>query len=268
MHPANPLVLASLSFLTFVLTIGFTTPASKARHVALVLMAGYMTAIFVAPNQRDWFNHQIFPNIAGGSTFGVMLHYIDIAFVQAWSYRMQGPTGSYRQLYANNKKKEAKKQKPSGTLHDRFKFGLELLFNKRFAGTPWQAKNVPPFDKQRPGWVPSRAQFLVKNFIGSVICILLLDVIGLAGRDTSQNHALFDEHFVPILTRLSEVSVQEVVIRIMTSAITAISTYLFFQAVYSGSAVVMVGLGLNEVASWRPLFGDFTEITSLRRTWR
>ncbi|KAF2106903.1 membrane bound O-acyl transferase family-domain-containing protein [Lophiotrema nucula] len=78
---------------------------------------------------------------------------------------------------------------------------------------------------------------------------------------------MFDQQFVPLFSRLNEVTAEEMAVRVMVSIVTALSTYLLFQAIYSGSAVVMMASGLNSVESWRPLFGSFTQCTSLRGVW-
>ncbi|KAH7115876.1 membrane bound O-acyl transferase family-domain-containing protein [Dendryphion nanum] len=96
---------------------------------------------------------------------------------------------------------------------------------------------------------------------------ILLDMISMAGKDTSRNAVLFAENKVPFFSRLGEITSEDIAIRIMSSLIASTVTYLLFQFLYSGGAVLTVGLGLGHVQEWRPLFGEFTEIWSLRNTW-
>ncbi|KAF2499988.1 hypothetical protein BU16DRAFT_578028 [Lophium mytilinum] len=260
----DPLLAATLSILTSVFVLGFTSSNSRYRIMGFILMLSYVLIVLVSPTQRDWFTHPIYPNLAGGTTFSVSLQYVDVALLQRWTYETQGPTSSAK---GHPPPSEMLTEHRTGSIYDRFIFGLWLVFDKRHCGTPWQAKNVPSFDAKDPLRTPSRREFLAKNSLRCLICILLLDRISIAGQDTSQNKALFDQRFVPLFTRLSEVTKGEIVVRVSSSIATALTTYLLFQAMYTCSAIVMVGSGLNEVASWRPLFGDLSNITSLRGAW-
>lgn len=265
MGAQNPLVLAILSLGTFIVTAGFTGPSSPFRNLNLLLMITYVAIVLSSRSAREWFSHPIYPNLLGGITFSTLLQYIDQVVLQRWTYEAQGPTGPTNARRPSTKKQDTA---PEDGALNRLKFGLDLTFNKRRPDTPWAMRNIPPFDSGRPGFVPSRGQFITKSLFRCVVCILLLDLIGLAGRDTSQNHVLFDQRLVPFFSRLREVTPAEVLLRFMTSALTGLATYLLFQAIYSGCAVTMVVTGLNTVESWRPLFGSFTDCTSLRGVWK
>jgi hypothetical protein len=60
---------------------------------------------------------------------------------------------------------------------------------------------------------------------------------------------------------------EDIAMRFVTTIASTSITYLLFQAMYSGGAVFMVALKLSPPERWRPLFGDFTDIWSLRRAW-
>jgi hypothetical protein len=267
-HPSNPALLAALSLVTFLTVAGFTTTSSPARHIGLAFMAAYVLVILAGPSQRMWFSHPIYPNLAGGTTFSMLLQYIDTILLQGWSFEGRTPKSTAVVTHSSKEPIPNPKQNRKNTTWDRIKFSLDLCFNKRQLGTPWQARNIPPFDKQNPQRIPSRKEFLFRNSLKCFVYLLLLDLFGISGQDTSRNHIIFHPTLVPVLTRLPAVSIEEVFVRAVSSLITSLSTYLLFQAVYTSSAVLMVGLQLNDVDSWPPLFGDFGNLTSLRGVWK
>jgi len=269
----NPLVTFVLSLLTFIFILAGTGPNSIVRPLGLGLMSFYVFLVLYNPVHRPLFTHQLYPNLAGGSTFNLGLKYWSTILLQRWSYEANGPTRTIngQPILEQQKKMEAKKregkQRPLD-IFSRLSFATRQVFEGRYSGTPWEVRNVPPFDANNLARVPSRTEFILKNTIRSVICMVLLDIIGQAGKDTSQNSVIFDQRKVAFFSRFGDVTGEEVAVRVFSSLTTALVTYLLFQAIYAGSGVLMVALGLSPVESWRPLFGSITEIRSLRNTWK
>lgn len=253
------------SCLTIIYVTGFTSPSSKTRYIGALLMVQNVLLVLISPSHRDWFTHPLYANMCGGATVATLLQYLDTALIQKWSYDAQGPVTPIRGPPAEITKVN---ERPRGGISNRLKFAVELLLNKRQIGTPWQLKGVPAFDERDLTTIPPRGKFLISRSIRCFICIILLDIVGLAGADTSQNHIMFDQRLVPFFSRLSEVSGPEFAIRVFSSIMPAASVYLLFQAYYSFLSVFVVGLHLSTVPSWPPLNGSFSSITSLRSVWR
>jgi hypothetical protein len=200
--------------------------------------------------------------------FNLALRYFSIVLAQAWTYEARGPTKKHDGQLISTEGGENMKVERGLEVRSRLNFAIRVVFEGRNSGTKWEVRNVPPFDKRDTKRIPSRKEFLLKNTIRCVVCTILLDLISVAGRDTSQNDVLFDQSKVPLFSRMGEISAEDLLIRIISSLTTAVVTYLLFQALYSGSGVLAVALYINNVESWRPLFGDFSEIWSLRNTWK
>jgi hypothetical protein len=104
------------------------------------------------------------------------------------------------------------------------------------------------------------------NILRCLISVLLL-VLARPSPDSTQNAILFADSKVPFFARLSFVTSEDVIMRFITTTASTSITYLLFQVMYSSAAVFMVGLNLSRIERWRPLFGNFTDVWSLRRAW-
>lgn len=268
---ANVLLALHISLLTFILIFGFTSATSRLRPVGLLPMLLPIVVVFQSDNRRPPYLHPVYAAVLGATTVLCLLKYFG-AMVQGWTYDAGGPT---RTLDGAPIKREEKRDlgQEAGNRRmrevlERLRFATSLALNYRFAGTAWETRNVPPFDPKELKHVPSRTDFLWRNTLRVAVYLLILDLFNLPSRKVRHNIALFDQSKVHVLTRLHEITAGEVLIRSTTSVFTGAVIYLLFQALYSAAAVVAVGLGISRVEAWRPLFGNITEVWSLRQAWK
>ena len=128
-------------------------------------------------------------------------------------------------------------------------------------------KNLPVFSTKQPNLVPSRSTFLRWTFIKIVACYVMLDILGL-GADAETNMRNFAPPHIPLLSRLSEVSTEEIAIRFFTTLGAGIGIYCSQESLQSLFALVVVGLGVSDVRAWRPRFGSLHDAYTIRRFWR
>jgi hypothetical protein len=223
------------------------------------------------------YTHPMYANLLGGSIFTLALQYFNIVVLRKSSYETGGPTtapeGNPLMLPAKTKQQQGKGKdqdcEPESAFVEiwrRMIWGISHFLDNRLSGTPWEVRNVPRFSKKDVDYVPSKAIFLRNNILRCLISVVLLD-LGAPPADTSQNATIFADSKVPFFTRLSSVTTEEISMRLITTAASTTMTYLLFQAMYSAMAVLAVGLNLSLPERWRPLFGDFSEAWSLRRSW-
>lgn len=128
-------------------------------------------------------------------------------------------------------------------------------------------KNLPAFSSKQPDLVPSRPAFLRWTFIKVVACYLVLDTLGL-GADAETDMKYFAPQHVPLLSRLSEVSAEEVATRFLSTLVTGIAICCSQEGLQSLFALAAVGVGISDVGSWRPRFGSLRDAYTIRRFWK
>ena len=82
-----------------------------------------------------------------------------------------------------------------------------------------------------------------------------------------ENAELFGADKVHVFARWREVRVEELVLRVVNAVMWLLVTWGLFRGVAAGSGVICVWLGISEVRSWKPLFGDVEEAWSVRQFW-
>ncbi|CAG7993363.1 unnamed protein product [Penicillium salamii] len=148
----------------------------------------------------------------------------------------------------------------------RLLWAIELPFNLRRIGTPWQIKNIPPFYRANSQYIPSRLEFLRYRFV--VLCLALL-TLGLLYRGENDEflHEMFSTEKQRALYRGKNVSAKEALSHLSLVGSYWVSLRASHQLLYSVCAILSVGLGMHEPASW-PLGGASpAEAWSLRRFW-
>lgn len=265
--PEHPVALFFLSFSIGVFVVGFSSPSSIIRLACLPLLL-FNVWLVLRPSTQVSYTHPMYANLLGGSIFSLLLKYLDTVVLRKSTYEAGGPTTTPEgnPLLLPHKEKEGDHPSSVTGIWRRLHFGIAHLLDTRLSGTPWEVKNVPPFNKNDPSYVPSKSIFLRNNILRVLISVTLLD-LGRPSADTTKNAILFAESKVPFFARLGSVTTEDVAMRFVTTLASVIITYLLFQAVHASSAVVTVTLGLSKPERWRPLFGDVSDAWSLRRAW-
>jgi len=72
---------------------------------------------------------------------------------------------------------------------------------------------------------------------------------------------------IPVFGRLSEISVKELVIRIITTVVLGIGMNCVQGGIYNLFGLVSVACGVSDPEIWPPFYGSVLEAFSLRRFW-
>lgn len=269
----HPISLCIFSFVINVVVVSFTSPSSIIRPACFPVLV-FNVWVMLRSGKIVRYTHPMYANLLGGSVFTLALQYLNIIVIRKSRYKTRGPTttpeGAPIQLADPQKPKTATEDDEHVSSFTRSQrrilWGVSHIFDSRLSGTPWEVKNVPHFSEEDPNYIPSKNIFLRNNILRCFITVLLLD-LARPSTDSAQNAILFADSKVPFFARLSSVTGEDVTMRFITTMASTAITYLLFQAMYSSAAVLMVGLNLSRTKRWRPLFGYFSDVWSLRRAW-
>ncbi|KAJ5718045.1 membrane bound O-acyl transferase family-domain-containing protein [Penicillium malachiteum] len=145
-------------------------------------------------------------------------------------------------------------------------WALELPFNLRRVGTPWQINKLPIFQSGNDLYTPSRLKFLRDR--GLMLCLALLAMGFLHRRENDQELlgmiSLEKESF---LNQVMQISARAVLSQASLVVSYWINMRAGHQLIYSFCSFISVALGIYEPASWPPLGGSILEAWSLRQFW-
>lgn len=268
--PPFPVIYLVFQKFLITLLVAFSPQGSILRPIIfpfLVLNNYYLLPIYVSYIPRS-------PWIAfiSGEILGELLDYLEKLLLSQWSFETYGP--SVAAPTAKKADKETIKrpvpdeQTDRGReIWERLKFGAWVTISTRYIGSPYQARNVPPYSKLNPFFVPSRLEFLLMRSAKFIICYLVLDVLAQANQP-ERTPIIYGESYVPFFSRLAEVTIEESMTRIFTSLFYWIGGYAAVQGYYTGLALLSVSSGLDRPELWRPNLGSLSEAYTIRRFWR
>lgn len=269
----HPLLLLAIEILSIALVTGFTPPSSPLRIVVLVLLSLFVSRAI--PTCPDHIPRNPWAAFVAGYLATFLLHYTSTAVLSRWSFDNQGPSpinaaSAERQSAKSGTiidgKPGRKRNANDGlraTFWDRLKFGFRVATSFRYIGTPYQVRNVPHFSSSDSSYIPSRSNFLCRKAIIFLISFTVLDLINL-GADTPLD---FSPETIPLFTRVSHVTGQQLLTRLITTLGYGIAVCSLQQLAHSIAALIDVGFGFSKVESWRPLLGSPGEAYTLRRFW-
>ncbi|MCJ1379488.1 hypothetical protein MMC17_002589 [Xylographa soralifera] len=259
----HPALLYPLQLLVIV-TASFTRPKSSIRCAA-VFLSGVLTWSFHKTcHNPEYFVNNVPKQFIGTSLTSYFFLAIERLLIGEWYFDAGGPT-----TYKNNKThaKVVLKGVPkrvNASIWDRMEFAMDILFSPRSIGKPWQIKNVANYDDKNPSYVPSRGRFLVRTTIFSVCLFLVADFTSMM---PAPEDGLFGPRKVPLFTRLSEVTAEELIIRFFANAAFYVNTYIVTSLVGNVCALLSVGTGMSSPASWRPTYGSLSKAYTVRKFW-
>ncbi|KAL7787168.1 membrane bound O-acyl transferase family domain-containing protein [Trichoderma ceciliae] len=247
-----------------VLVVGFTSANSFLRPLLLPLMAALVSYALVF--NKEAIAHKGTWTLINMNTSGLFLQYLDVGLISRWTYSTYGPTSSLGgQPNANLSIADRKRpRQQSSNLLPRLQWGFTTATSWRAPATLWEVKGTPHFAK-----LPSRRHFIIRKTISLIWSLLVLDMMSLMGGqpDAEANAAKFSWDKVRILTRLGEVSRNEVILRTIVVYIRWVAIYYYIQAFYCSLAILCVMVGISPVERWPPLFGSVSEMYTIRNTW-
>ena len=260
-HGFSPIPTIILEVLIISWVIAFTSPNSILRLATLPLVVLCSCSIL---SESHHYMRPIWAALLTAISISFVLQYLDLSLLSRWNFQTRGPhpkrglkskTGSYASL-----------GKSSDSPMDRMRFGLSSAFAFRHLDTPWENQNTPSFSG---GWqnVPSRKSFLLWSMTAVIMCYFVID-FSTAQPIPENIEKIFSWEFVPLLSRLGDVTIQQLMLRLLCTLVYWANMYCMIQGFTSAVTVLAVGSGLSEVKSWRPLFGSPVEAYTVRRFWR
>lgn len=140
-----------------------------------------------------------------------------------------------------------------------------LVVNYRNIGTPYQVRNIPKFSKSSPSYIPSRRTFLLRKFVTIFIVYLALDLLTYQPAPPRYLYSQEQDFF---LSRLTGVTGEEILFRILTNFNFWASTNCLIQYIYAIISLICVGSGIYEPKDFPPLVGGLGDSYSVRNHWR
>ncbi|KAI9699623.1 MAG: hypothetical protein M1836_002657 [Candelina mexicana] len=269
----HPFIIFFYEQLTVALTAGFTSPQSPLRLLGLVVLSGWVW-VALTTGQGHIDNKGWAPRVFAGSHASILVMFIDRLLMKKWSIETGLVDPDHRSL---EDKHEAISQQSTKVINGetaakrhgfgaRLGYGFAVMDSTRGAGTPWEVKNLPHFSTGDPSYVPSRSSFLFRNALAVVVCYFGHNYL-MGGPFWQSNNILLTRPYIPFFSRLGDISTAEIVLRAQVTLMYLTSQYCFLQLFYSLAAVVNVSFKPQELPLWRPLFGPFSEMYSMRQFW-
>lgn len=255
-YSPKPFFYIFLQGFVFVVAI-LTRPFSSLRYPAVVLISilcwAFLSTIHYHMENRTW--KAIWCSVA--TSFPLVS--VEKLLLSRWSYDARGPE-AYRKKNDAVKRGE-EKPRPNSTLEhilDRLIFALDTLFSTRGLGKPWEVKGIPP------GHVSSRRAFLLRTAMST---FFFLFIVTLAGSQPLPDPDLVSLRRIPLLTRLANVTSEELLVRSLVTIGFGFSAFCLLSASHGLFDLLFVGTGLSSPAISRPGFGSFRELYTIRRLW-
>ncbi|KAL9117524.1 MAG: hypothetical protein Q9187_005938 [Circinaria calcarea] len=265
LHPLTHWILQNA---VTIVMVGFTPPASSIRYAVLPPMLAFYWLL--QPTYLEKLQNKI---QAGYIAVGIMLNilqYIELALQSQWSFEthsLDTTIQSEQHGHKPNNHCRTKNRNNNGTFWERLRFGYFAMFSSRLCGTPYEVKNVPLFDPKDPTYIPSRTKFLSRKLGIAMLGYLIIDFLIGSNPDQSMNPTKFSAANVPLLMRIKNASGTELAVRSASVLTFWVVCYCFLQVFMAVCAIARVACGLDEVKSWRPMFGSLSEAYSIRRFW-
>lgn len=147
----------------------------------------------------------------------------------------------------------------------RFFTSFFLPHNTRYIGTPWIVKNVPRFSTTDSAYIPTRGHFLLQSSAVFVLVYMVIDATNLLPPPNID--VQLPESKQAVLTRLSEVDLEEFLTRAIGVFFGCIVSACYVLLHFYFTALLAVGSGFSEPNSWPPIFGNFAGAWSIRQFW-
>lgn len=265
----NPWVFLVASRPLFAYGAGFTSPNSIQRYavfVVLCLYVGITLANFTAYIQSTGY----WPSIIAGTIVAQPISYFDRLICRKWAF--ENRQAIFRTIPDRKAKDDTGRPLKAATAgHDEDSFGSRLAFGNevggtvRGPGTSWEVKKLPRFSSSDPQWVPSPLQFIMWKFAIIIGCSLLNDYVQNARE--ALNKDLLLPSLVPFLTRLGDVSRDEIWTRVVVGLTSWAAAYSLLQVLFGIPALIGVCLKPSSVKEWRPAFGSPLDAYTMREFW-
>ena len=261
-----PWTLIGVQLLIFSL-IGFTKPSSLLRHAAVALLLAI--CVLVETTVQERIDNRAWKCIATVLAVAIPLTAVANFLVDNVNFAAGGPERQAAQKTSSNRVATGQSEKENNHKLSRpqsspFWFAVEQATSRRRIGTPWQIKNVPPFSRRDPSYIPGRKSFLLKTAASLFYCHLIWY---LGSTQQLPDYTLVAIEKQPLLSRFREVTVEEVSFRIACTTFSFVQFVICIEIFPLVFGFIAVASGLSEPAAWPPPFGSLSELYSLRQFW-
>lgn len=259
--------------LIFAYGAGFTSPNSATRLTVFVILCIY-AGITLANYTTYIRSTSYWSSIFAGTILAPTLVYFDRLIQRKWRFEdrhaifstnLDQKSEDYATKQSKTPAKTADRSDPEDTTQARFAFGNEVSGTVRGPGTAWEVKGLPHFSSNDPQWVPSPLLFIVSKTAVFLACFFLNDYAVDAREALDKD--LLQPSKVPFLSRLDEVTKEELWTRFVVALTFWTMAYFLLQVLFSVPATIAVILKPSSVAEWRPVFGSFSELYTVRGFW-
>ena len=257
----HPLVLFLISNVTLAVTAAYTQRGSLLRYAALVCLA---VCAYLLPQSLHEFARTTgwVGRVAAGAAFWNVVSCSDRLILRRWDYENYDGSHAGKDPGRNDKREKSDNSHYPST---RMGFGSEVSGAARGVGLPWEVKNVPRFSKTVPNFVPARGAFILVQIIAVVSCYCLHNFS--VTTTLSLDPQFVDLKHIPLLTRGSDLSIQELKARTIAVIGYWAIQYSMMQFFYSAAGLISAVSNPHDIKSWRPLFGSPSDSYTLRNFW-
>jgi hypothetical protein len=201
--------------------------------------------------------------LVGGYSVTYLYHYLDVAMLSQWSFIHKAPVSGL--VRASSARTPVSRSRPPANTKEsllaRTTFGLHIASSFRFVGTPFEVRNTP-----RP-LITNRRRYLCRTFGAIVTSYILLDAIS-SMNDPSIASKYLGVNKIPIFTRISHVTAEEMLIRMLTVLAAGIGLNCVQGGLYQILALLAVAMRVSEPEDWPPFYGDVKDVNTLAGFWK
>ena len=280
LFPLHPLAYLAIQKSTVILLLAFTPPDSLLRYALFPVLV--VCNYCLTPSYTLYIPRSPWIAFIAAEVLMTLLGYIEKLLLSQWSFEDRGPSAEINKQKFTRKEqsneaaarakiedrafKSMKSDKHKGSGWDRLKFGTWVAISNRYIGSPYQARNVPPYSTTSTTYIPTRRSFLVRRGCIFLTCYLFADLM-IRVDQPDRNAIVFAEKYVPFFMRLGNVGADEMFTRLSTTLGYWIGAYTVLQAYYSAMAFVAVSSGLDSPVYCRPVFGSLSDAYTIRGFW-
>ena len=217
--PISSLVYLPAQYSLTAFLVAFTSPDSFLRPLFLPIL--FVCNYALIPTYLSYISRPPWVSFVSGTTLGGLLEYIEKVNLSQWSYANYGPSPTK----SDNRPSSTQQRKQEGTIWQRLKFGYWVALSTRYIGSPYQARNIPPYSYSNPSYIPSRSAFLIERASIFIICYLAIDIMSHLNQPLT-NPTTYAESHVPFFTRLQYITIDELVTRTTTTIFYWIGIYM------------------------------------------
>ncbi|KAB5530400.1 membrane bound O-acyl transferase family-domain-containing protein [Coniochaeta sp. 2T2.1] len=269
---SHPLTGALAQTLLSVIMMGFTKPRSMLRLaffplIVLIAIAHYRTTTF-----HSW--GAVASGLFQAYVSCYPVYYSHYVLFRRFAFDAGGPSSSHS-FTSNNKHNDKSRSNNTsnadtevrrGSAWSRLLFGLKVHSYCRYPTTPYEVPNCPHWSDTDESYAPSRSVYLLRTIALVVSSLLFMD-FQMAFKGLDPNAPVPRGFEVSFFSRLGDLTMTMVAERLLITPIIWISMATGVQIIYSVCGLLFVCLGFSEPRQCPPLYGQLSDLYSVRNFW-